>query len=147
MLDGARRKAETDLFTRESAPIWSESVRRGAVEEFAALTRAAIGAQLIDVRQFVRAQHDRIGWHIAIIFGVVALVWAARRWARNWPMRDTLSPTVVSTFEEPLELALVVGILSGLFLYVDPPRLAVVLISMISLFPGLLVLRRLLPPA
>src|SRR5262245_29765128 len=147
MLDGARRKAETDLFTRESAPIWSESVRRGAVEEFSALTGAAIGAQLSDVRQFVRTQRDRIGWHVAIILGLVALVWAVRRWALNWPMRDTLSPNVVSTFEEPLELALVVGIVAGLFVYVDPPRLAVVLISIITLFPGLLVLRRLLPPA
>src|SRR5262245_64604277 len=114
MLDGARRKAETDLFTRESAPIWSESVRRGAVEEFAALTRASISAQVADVRQFVGAQRDRIGWHLGIIAGLVALVWAVRRWALNWPMRETLSPTVVSTFEEPLELALVVGIVSGL---------------------------------
>jgi potassium-dependent mechanosensitive channel len=146
MLDGARRKAETDLFTRESAPIWSETVRQGAAQEFGALRRAAISAQVTDVRQFVRAQRARIGWHLAIIIGVVLLVWAVRRWALNWPMRDTLSPAVVSTFEEPLELALVVGIISGLFLYVDPPRLAVVLIAIITLFPGLLVLRRLLPP-
>jgi potassium-dependent mechanosensitive channel len=146
MLDGARRKAETDLFTRESAPIWSESVRTGAVEEFGALTRAAISAQVADVRQFVRAQKARIGWHVAIILGLVALVWVVRRWALKWPMRETLSPAVVSTFEEPLELALVVGIVSGLFLYVDPPRLAEVLIAIVTLFPGLLVLRRLLPP-
>jgi potassium efflux system protein len=146
MLDSARRKAETDLFSRESAPIWSAAVLRGAVEEFSALTPASIGAQIADVRQFVRAQKARIRWHLVIILGLVAFVWVARRWARIWPMRETLSPTVVSTFEQPLELALVLGILAGLSLYVDPPRMAIVLIAIITLFPGLLVLRRLLPP-
>jgi small-conductance mechanosensitive channel len=147
MLDSARRKAETDLFTRESAPIWSAAVRRGAVEEFSALTGAAINAQLSDVRRFLRTQKGQIAWHAAIILGVMACVWLGRRWARGWPLRETLSPTVVETFEQPLALALVLGIVSGLFLYVDPPRLAVVLIAIITLFPGLLVLRRLLPPA
>lgn len=147
MLDSARHKAETDLFTRESAPIWSPAVRRGFVDEFAALTEAAIRAQAADVRQFVHTQKGRIAWHAVIILGLVALVWVARRWARIWPMRETLSPTVASTFEQPLGLAVVLGLLAGLFLYVDPPRMAVVLIAIIMLFPGLLVLRRLLPPA
>jgi small-conductance mechanosensitive channel len=145
-LESARRQAESDLFSRASPSVWSAAARQRFGEELSTVSWSSIEARFANLRRFAESQAHWIGWHVALIVTLVALFWIARRWARDWRMKETLSPSVVTTFERPLELALLLGVVSGAWLYVDPPRQAVVILAAIALFPAVLVLRRLLPP-
>ena len=146
VLATARRQAESDLFSRESPSVWSAAARQRFGEEFSTVTWSSLEARVANLRRFAESQAHWIGWHVALIVALVALFWIARRWTRDWRVKETLSPAVVTTFERPLELALFLGLVSGAWLYVDPPRQAVLLLATIALFPAVLVLRRLLPP-
>ena len=144
-LGSARRRAESDLFSRGSPAIWTAEARQQGAEEFSTVTWSSIEARVANLRRFAEGQAHWIGWHVALIVTLVVVIWSVRRWARGWRMKETLSPAVVTTFERPLELALLLGLVSGGWLYVDPPRQAVLLLATIALLPAVLVLRRLLP--
>jgi len=144
-LVSARRRAESDLFSRESPAIWTAEARQQAAEELSTVTWASIEARFANLRRFAEDHAHWIGWHVALIVTLVVVIWSTRRWARGWRLKETLSPAVVTTFERPLELALLLGLVSGGWLYVDPPRQAVLALATIALLPAVLVLRRLLP--
>jgi small-conductance mechanosensitive channel len=144
-LGSARRRAESDLFSRGSPAIWTAEARQQGAEEFSTVTWSSVEARVANLRRFAEGQAHWIGWHVALIVTLVVVIWSVRRWARGWRMKETLSPAVVTTFERPLELALLLSLVSGGWLYVDPPRQAVLILATIALLPAVLVLRRLLP--
>jgi small-conductance mechanosensitive channel len=147
LLGQARRRATSDLFGRESTPIWSPVMRSRALSEVPGVIGASFDAEFRLLRRFVADEADRIALHGGLIVGLVALFWWVRRRAREWRTQGRPAGSLADLFEQPVAAALVLGLLSGFWIYSDEPRGALVLVEIGTLVPAVVVLRRLLPPA
>ncbi|MGH7309198.1 MAG: mechanosensitive ion channel domain-containing protein [Candidatus Rokuibacteriota bacterium] len=147
LLGQARRRATSGLFAREIAPIWSPVMRSRALSEVPGVIGESFHAEFRLLRRFVADEADRMVLHGGLIVGLVALFWWARRRAREWRTQGKPSGSLADLFEQPVAAALLLGLLSTLWIYSDVPRGALVLVEIGTLLPVVVILRRLLPPA
>ncbi len=145
LIGQARRRAASDLFVRESPPIWSPQIHR--LSEVPGLIGASVDAHRAQLRRFGEDQSDRIPFHVALLLGLVAFFWWARRRARQWRATEAPAAPLAMVFEHPVAAAVVLGLLSSFWIYVDQPRTARYLVEIGALLPAVIILRRFLAPA
>lgn len=147
LIGQARRQAAGDLFVRQTGPIWSPEVRGRALSELLGSVRASLDAQRAQLRRFVEDRSGRMLFHIGLLLGLAAFFWWARRRAREWRTPEAPAVSLANVFEQPVAAALVLGLLSSIWIYADEPRLARYLAEIGAVLPVVLVLRRLLTPS
>src|SRR5262245_1728616 len=147
LLARARQQATSNLFVRESKPIWSAEVRRGVLAKLPELIRGSLDAQAVLLRQFVVDHIERMILHGGLIIALVALFWWARRRATDWRTRNRPAGALAPVFRQPVAAALLFGLLSGVWFYSDEPSSALILVQIATLLPVVVVLHGLLPPA
>jgi hypothetical protein len=81
----ARRHAAVELFVREDPPIWR--IQPLTASEAAAALRSTAESLRAAIEQMIRDQSDGMAGHAALVLGLVAVFWLARR--RRTPSRPT----------------------------------------------------------
>jgi potassium-dependent mechanosensitive channel len=146
LLGEARRRATSELFVRDSEPIWSAKVRTRA-SEVPGLIRASTEIQLGFLRRFVADHVDRIAFHAGFILALVVFFWRSGRRALEWRRMERPAASVAPVFEQPIASALVLGLPLGIWLYAEEPPVAVIFGEIATVIPAVVVLRRLVPAA
>jgi small-conductance mechanosensitive channel len=144
LIGQARRRAAGDLFIRESPPIWRSSLR--SFSDLPALIRSSIDAYRAQLRRFVQDQSDRIYVQVGLMLGLVAFFWWARRRILRWRVTEVSASPLAMVFARPVAAAIVLGLLSSFWIYVDEPRAARYLVEIGALLPAVVILRRVLAP-
>ncbi|HSF04688.1 MAG TPA: mechanosensitive ion channel domain-containing protein [Methylomirabilota bacterium] len=145
LIGQARRRAAGDLFVRESPPIWSPQMR--TLSELPGLVRSSLATHREQLRRFVEDQSDRIAFQIVLLLGLVAFFWWVRHRAREWRATEAPATSLGMVFEHPIAAAVVLGLLSSFWIYVDESRAARYLVEIGALLPAIVILRRVLAPA
>jgi small-conductance mechanosensitive channel len=145
LIGQARRQAAGDLLVRESPPIWSSQMR--GLSEMPGLVRSSLATHREQLRSFVTNQSDRIQFQTGLLLGLVAFFWWVRRRAREWRATEAPTTSLGEIFEHPIAAAIVLGLLSSFWIYVDEPRAGRYLVEIGALLPAVVILRRVLAPA
>jgi small-conductance mechanosensitive channel len=139
----ARRHATSELFVRESPPIWRAP--RLTLAEGAAALKATVETQRVAIRQFARDESGRLAVHVACVLALAVVLWIARRRAREEPPDGPLA-SLAPLLAHPIAAALVIGFISSFWVYSSGLRVARTLAEVGALIPLMLILRRLVAP-
>jgi small-conductance mechanosensitive channel len=139
----ARRHAAGELFVREGPPIWQ--VQPLTTSEAAAALRSTAESLRAAVEQMIRDQSGGMAGHAALVLGLVAVFWLARRRARAQPP-DASATSLGPLLEHPIAAALVLGLLVSFWIYAAGPRVARTLAEIGALVPLVVILRGLVAP-
>jgi potassium-dependent mechanosensitive channel len=142
-VEQARQRAVSDLFVRESPPIWR--ARPAEVASVAAVG-AALERQIDVVRRFARDHTDRLALHAILILALIVFLWRAKRRAHRLEATPTAAQALSVLFDQPIAAGLVLGLLGGSWLYAGEPRMARLVAQVGLLVPMVLVVRRLITP-
>jgi small-conductance mechanosensitive channel len=141
----ARQRAADSLFVRDSPPVWR--LRPLPLDAMPAAFGASFNDQLVALRVFAADQSDRIGLHVAVLLALIAFVWWARGRARRLKTAEEAARSLAIVFDQPVASALVLGMLSAFWIYVDEPRVARLIAEIGAFAPMILILRRLVVPS
>jgi potassium-dependent mechanosensitive channel len=142
--DQARQRAVGDLFVRESPPIWK--VHRNQLSQVPGLLGPALEAQLEVLRRFAAEHVDRLVLHALIVLALTIFLWRAKRRAAGLATSDTAARSLAFLFDQPVAAALLLGLLSGVWIYGDEARMGRLTVEIGALVPLLLIIRRVVTP-
>ena len=137
-----QQAAASRLLQRDSVPLWHAEERRRLVTDLPDRVRDAVAADLVQLHQLVREQGWKMPVQGALFAVLLVLVTAARRTARAWTSQGEVAPATAVVFEHPVSAALLLTVLSSVWLYAPPlPRSAVALLEILALVPALTIMR------
>jgi small-conductance mechanosensitive channel len=139
----ARQRAVSDLFVRESPPIWR--ARPSQVANAAGVV-TALATQMEVVLRFAHEHTERIALHAILILTLIVFLWRAKRRAHRLQTTPTSAQALGVLFDQPVAAGLVLGLLSGFWLYTDEPRVARLVVQLCALVPMVLIVRQLITP-
>ncbi len=140
----AQEAAVSELFVRDSAPIWSPEVRRATAQEMVEGSQNSFGAQLVQLRAYMARDWPQF-LYLALIFGglATALFWVKRR-AAKWTDDDPLLARANRVLQLPIATAAVLTLLVCRPLFEDAPRLFWAILATLTLPPIVIILRQLI---
>ncbi|MDH3492671.1 MAG: mechanosensitive ion channel [Acidobacteriota bacterium] len=139
-----REDALSNLFVRESPPIWSANRTTSSFGEMFTEAGRSYRIQFNTIRDYVSDKIEAIALHVLIFFGFAGILLWARKKARPLVEKDPEIRPAYSVFELPVAGALVLAVmLSGRF-YPQAPRMMMAILGAAALVPGVLYLRRIL---
>ncbi len=140
----AQSAAVGELFERDSPPIWNAAFREETRRDLAGRTRDSFIAQAVQLRAFAEREWPTF-ITLALIFGALALsLFWVKRQAAKWTDDDPALRRANRVLQLPLAMAAVLSLLACQALFVEPPRLFWVILSLLALFPVVVILRRLI---
>jgi potassium-dependent mechanosensitive channel len=133
------------FLVQDRPAVWDVEQISGGLAELPDRVRAALAADVLQLRQFVRDQRWRIPLLVALFIGLSLAMGAARRRAHGWASQgDTAGFRV---FDRPLSAALVLTLLASAWVYSSaPPRAAMALGQVLALGLALRVMQLLVEP-
>ncbi len=140
----AQNTAVSQLFVRDSPPIWSTEVRKNAARDLVEGSQNSFGAQFLQLRAYVARDSLHFAY-LALIFGSLAgaLFWVKRR-AAKWTDEDPLLKRANRVLQLPVATAAVLTLLVCRPLFADAPRLFWAILATLTLPPIILILRQLI---
>jgi len=146
----ARDESVRGLFVAEAPPIWKAEVWARRAKPLAERGHESMLAQKEETLGYLKANTGRLLLHAAVVAGLFWLLRHVRRVDAGTPEGKLAGHPSLSRFaaaaEHPLQGAWVFSLPACFWIYPEPPRLLVAAAVLISLPPGLAVLRRLVPP-
>ncbi len=139
----AQNAAVSQLFVRDSAPIWSAEVRANATRDLVEGSQNSFSAQFLQLRAFVRLAWTQFIF-LALIFSIFAfaLFWVKGR-AAKWTDEDPLLERANRVLQLPVATATVLTLLICRPFFEEAPRLFWTLLAALTLPPIVIILRRL----
>jgi small-conductance mechanosensitive channel len=140
-----RRGLGGRFLVQDRPPVWDvEQISRG-LAELPDRLRAALAADILQLRQFVRDQRWRTPLLVALFIALSLVMGAARRRAHGWASQgDAVGFRV---FDRPVSAALVFTLLASAWVYSSPPpRAAMALGRVLALGLALRVMQLLVEP-
>ncbi|HEY3065484.1 MAG TPA: mechanosensitive ion channel domain-containing protein [Methylomirabilota bacterium] len=141
LIGRARQRATSDLFVRDSLPLWS--LHRDAAGGFVQAIGTSLSGHLSLLRQFVADQSARILMHVGVFLGLAMVLLWVRRVTRAGPAWATPLGTI---FARPVAAALILALLASSWIYSGEPDAVRTLIGVIALAPTVIVLRGIMAP-
>jgi potassium-dependent mechanosensitive channel len=140
----SRQQALSRLFTRDSPPIWQEESAYELQHSLTQKTVSSVSNQWETLASYVTRERVRFYFHgILILFLFFLLRWAKTQ-AIAWAKEDTSFEKVANVFALPAANAFTLCILVSHWFYPEAPRILYAIIGAITIFPAVLVLRRLI---
>ena len=141
-----RRETVEKIGVPSSRPLWNASLRDGDRHSAAQRFVTETARELEHSRLFLLRRSNVFSLQI-FIFGVLVLLFrTARVRAARWVQRDLSLRDALGVLEFPYSAALVLTLISSLWLHPELPRLLVNAVSLLSFLPVLRILRRLVHP-
>jgi potassium efflux system protein len=138
----AQDSAVTQLFHRESAPLWEISDASAP----AASPETSLSAEFIALRDYVGEKYPTFFLHLVLFLVLAVALFVARNALRVRPPDDPEVRQAAVVFELPLATALVLALFASHWLYPLPPALLLAILGAIAIPPAVVILRRLLEP-
>lgn len=141
----ARATLLNESFVNESPPIWAVDLGQLGPELLGPQLSACFRQHQQELRGYSR-QHRNLLLLQALSF---SLVYLALRWARSrvrrWRQRDAGLAETAAIFDYPGSLAVLLTVLLGFLLQNDPPLSVKACEALVSMIPGLILLKRMSP--
>jgi small-conductance mechanosensitive channel len=138
----AQGSAVTQLFHRESAPLW----QIGSDSAPAALPEASFPAEFNALHDYIGEKYPTFFLHLVLFLVLAVALFVARGALRVRPPDDPEVRQAAIVFELPLATALVLALFVGGWIYPLPPTLLLAIFGAIAIPPTVVILRRLLEP-
>ena len=147
--DIARARSETvgPLFARDAQPIWDSNTHTGLPTDTAQRLRESVADDFALAHQYVANQPARVAIQLALFVIALVLGRFARDRARRATERGLSEQTISQVFEAPVAAALLLALLATGWIYKDAPGRLIGMVSVLTLVPTVLVMRRLVSPA
>jgi small-conductance mechanosensitive channel len=136
----AQESAVTELFHRDSAPLWEI----GSVSAPAAPPDTSFAAELDSLGVYLGEKYPTFYLHVALFLVFAVALFFARGELRVRPPDDPEVRQAAVVFEMPLATALVLALFFCHWLYPAPPTLLLAILGAIAIPPTVVILRRLL---
>ena len=141
-----RQDPTARLLDRDGVPLWQAEEFAVALRDMTELIGRAVATEAAEIRHFARDQRRGIAFHVALFFGLVLVMYAARREVFSRTSTGVRSDRV-AVFDRPVSAAGVIALLLSSWIYSPrPPRAALALGAVLVLIPALRVTRRLVDP-
>jgi len=141
-LEDLRRDAIGRLLVRDGLPIWARD-RWTAGTDAEATLDGQVEALLAVLRDYVPAQLPRVPFQI-LLFGALVILWRqARKRTIGWLAEDRSLASLAAVFEHPISAALLLTLLSSVWIHPTAPFQIRTLLRMIAVVPLLRVVDRL----
>jgi small-conductance mechanosensitive channel len=141
-IDHAREEAVSQLFIRESPPLWSRSVWSQPPKSADAERRRFFHQRDELVRYFER-ERSRFFLHALLFAVLTSVLWWVRRVMHERISEEPALQHASAVIAVPIETALVLTLLLSGWIYPQAPRLLFVIIGVGALAPTALILRKL----
>jgi small-conductance mechanosensitive channel len=141
-IERAREEAVSQLFTRESPPLWSRSVWSQPPKSSDAERRRFFHQRDELVTYFVR-ERSRFFLHALLFAVLTSILWWVRRVMHDLTSEEPALQHASAVFAVPSQTALVLALLLSGWIYPQPPRLLFAIIGVGALVPTVLILRKL----
>ncbi len=140
----AQEAAVSELFVRDSAPIWSTEVRQATAHEMVEGSQNSFGAQFIQLRSYVARDWPQFLYFALIFGGLAAALFWVKRQAAKWTDEDPLLARANRVLQLPVATAAVLTLLVCRPLFADAPRLFWAILATLTLPPIVIILRQLI---
>jgi potassium-dependent mechanosensitive channel len=141
-IERAREEAISQLFVRESRPLWSRSVwsqpPKGADAE-----RRRFCHQRDELVTYFERERSRFFLHALLFAVLTSVLWWVRRVMHERISEEPALQHASAVFAVPSQTALVLALLLSGWIYPQPPRLLFAIIGVGALVPTVLILRKL----
>jgi small-conductance mechanosensitive channel len=139
-----REEALTHLFVKDSPLIWNAQKQTNSANGLMMETESSFIKQFNELQTYSLKQQESFFWHFVIfILLTLGLYWVRGR-VKPLVKKEPKIKRAMSIFQIPVATALVLTILLSGWFYPQPPRLLSAILGAFALFPGVLLLRRLL---
>jgi len=146
LIAGSRQEATGQLFRRDGPPIWSSELRARAGQELPGRMRPAVDAGRAQARRFFQERSGAMLGQLALFLALVPLLASARRRTRQWDPADARAAEVAKVLDHPVATALVLAIVSSVWMYPQGPRGVRLLVGIGTLVPIMVIVRSLVDP-
>ena len=143
----ARNELVGTLFVRDSLSIWDPQAPTLISSDLGTRLRRSLGDNIELTRQYLTGQLARVPFQIALFVIVLVLARLARRRARQRTEKTPSEHAASQVFELPVASALVLALLTTVWIYPHPPRTLINAMGLLILLPAVLIVRRLASPA
>ncbi len=143
-LDTASQRATSQLLTRDSLPVWSGGFWSSAIAAVTTQGSESLRNQFSDLAAFVMSEPEQAGLHLLLFAVLVVVMLLARKRVKTYFKDEPETAKAAEVFNAPVATAFLMASFLGYWLYTDPPQLLPKLLSLISIIPTLLVVRRLI---
>ena len=142
----ARNELVGPLFVRDSRPIWDSRPTLISSGPGRRLSRF-LGDNIELTRRYLAGQLARVPFQIAFFVIVLVLARLARGRARHRTERAPSEHAAAQVLELPVASALVLALMTTVWIYPHPPRALINAMGLLILLPAVLIVRRLASPA
>ncbi len=143
----ARNEMIGSLLVRDSLPIWDSQAPTLLLSDRARRLRRALGDDIELTTQYLTRHIARVPFQVALFVVVLALGSLARGRARHRTEKAASEQAAAQVFELPVASALVLALLTTVWIYPHPPRILINAMGLLILLPAVLIVRRLASPA
>jgi small-conductance mechanosensitive channel len=141
-IEHAREEAVSQLFVRESQPLWSRSVWSQPPQNARAENRR-FSRQVDELVKYVERDKGRFLLHALFFVLLTGALWWARRGMDKRTSEEPALQHASAVFAVPIHTALVLTLLLSGWMYPQAPRLLFAIIGAGALVPTALILRKL----
>jgi small-conductance mechanosensitive channel len=141
-LANAGERALRDLFRRDSLPVWDDGFWNSAIAAVTVAGSESVRGQFSDLGDYFVAHTDDTLLLAAMVVIILVVMFIARRKIAAFPPAEPEALGATRVFEAPIAVSLVLGCFICYWIYPQPPQLLAPLISMITVIPTLVVVRR-----
>lgn len=136
-----RERELINIFSLDSPPIWKENWKDGLSNTGAAI-RQTITRQTTELTNYARRSPQRFIAHGILLFGLIALLYWARRQIAPLVEDEPKLRRPAAFFQMPIAAGLVLSFIFVGVLYPQAPRLLTTLLGFAVIVPGILILRQ-----
>jgi potassium efflux system protein len=141
LIGQAREDVLNRLLVKDSAPIWSGAAHSRTPQDYEQEGRSSLFTQLAGLSVYAERQAGRVVIHIALIIGLLAALYWARRQARQHAKEEPAFARAARVFEMPVAVALMLWFLASRWIYPQAPRLLWAVLGAAALIPSIIILR------
>jgi potassium-dependent mechanosensitive channel len=141
-IERAREEAVSQLFIRESKPLWSRSFWSQSPNN-ADAERRRFSRQAHELITYFGQERSRFFLHALLFVVVAAVLWSARRAMRKRLSEEPALQHSAAVVGMPIETGLVLTLLVSRWIYPQAPRLLFAIIGATALIPTARILRKL----
>ena len=139
----ARNELRGPLFVRDSLPIWDSQAPTLHSSDLGRRLGRSLGDNVELTRQYLTGQLARVRFQVALFVIVLILARLARDRARHRSEKDPSEQAAAQVFEPPVASALVLALLTTVWIYPHPPLTLINAMGLLILLPAVLIVRRL----
>jgi potassium efflux system protein len=146
-LKKARANAVTQLFVRNSVPLWEMGMHPAPAQNAATSNQDSFTQQVVELRTYVAEKFPTTVVNL-VVFDILALVlFGVRREVKARSKEEPAIQHAAEVFEVPAAMAALLALLLGVWLYPLAPRLFTAGLGAAALVPTVIILRRLIEPS